>query len=171
MTAASDATNGMRGGPGARWGGAGGHCGFGMGWRPIELLAMILGFIVFWPIGLAVLAWKVWQKKAGYGGDFAAFAEEKWRAATGGLGRAHRAERWRPFATGNVVFDDWKTAELARLEEERRKLEEAQREFADFLNNLRRAKDREEFERFMAERRARQAERGPDGGPTPGPSA
>ena len=40
-------------------------------------------------------------------------------------------------------------AELARLEEERRKLEEAHREFAEFVENVRRAKDREEFERFM----------------------
>ena len=34
-------------------------------WKPVEILAMILGFIVFWPIGLAVLGWKFWQKKSG----------------------------------------------------------------------------------------------------------
>jgi hypothetical protein len=55
--------------------------------------------------------------------------------------------------TGNRAFDEWKTAELARLEEERRKLDDAHREFAEFVENVRRAKDREEFERFMNERR------------------
>ena len=44
--------------------------------------------------------------------------------------------------------------ELARLEAERHKLEEAHREFAEFVENLRKAKDREEFERFMNARRA-----------------
>jgi hypothetical protein len=85
MTAASDARDGMRGGPGDGWGGYGGwhsyRCGMAMGWRPVELLAMILGFIVFWPIGVAVLAWKIWQKRSAYQGDFATFAEQKWRAA------------------------------------------------------------------------------------------
>jgi len=55
-----------------------------------------------------------------------------------------------------IAFDEWKTAELARLEEERRRLDEAQREFAEYVEAIRRAKDREDFERFMTERRARQ---------------
>jgi hypothetical protein len=58
-------------------------------------------------------------------------------------------------STGNSAFDEWKAAELDRLEAERRKLEEAHREFAEFVDNLRKSKDREEFERFMAERRAK----------------
>ena len=68
-------------------------------------------------------------------------------------------------ATGNSAFDEWKNGELARLEAERRKLQDAHNEFAAFLDHIRRAKDREEFERFMNERRNRQGE-----GPT-GPAA
>ena len=45
----------------------------------------------------------------------------------------------------------------SELDEERRKLDDAQREFAEYVDAIRRAKDREEFERFMAERRARPA--------------
>jgi hypothetical protein len=65
--------------------------------------------------------------------------------------------------SGNSVFDDWKRSELERLEEERRKLAEAERDFAFFLDQLRRAKDREEFDRFMAARRAAQESAGPQG--------
>jgi hypothetical protein len=54
--------------------------------------------------------------------------------------------------TGNVAFDEWREAELARIEEERRKLDEARDEFDAYLRELRRAKDQEEFDRFMAER-------------------
>ena len=46
-------------------------------WKPVEILAMVLGFIVFWPIGLAVLGWKFWQKKSGYPGDIISFGREK----------------------------------------------------------------------------------------------
>ena len=68
-----------------------------------------------------------------------------------------RANRFYASSTGNAAFDEWRTAELARLDEERRKLDDAQREFAEYVDAIRRAKDREEFERFMAERRARPA--------------
>ena len=126
-------------------------------WTPFELVAMILGFIVFWPIGLAILAYKFWQRKNG-GEDLQGFMAHKWRdarsAMTGSPFAGPWGAAWRP-TSGNAAFDEWREAELARLEEERRKLENAQREFAEYLDNVRKAKDREEFERFMAERRNR----------------
>ena len=73
-----------------------------------------------------------------------------------GCGATNRASRFYS-ASGNAAFDEWRTAELARLDEERRKLDEARREFAEYVDAIRRAKDREEFERFMGERRARPA--------------
>ncbi len=122
---------------------------------------MVLGFIVFWPIDLAVLGWKFWQRKSGYPGDILSFGREKWGNRTSwASGRwGFAADNWASFAsgsTGNRAFDEWRTTELARLEEERRRLAAAEREFADYMENLRHAKDREEFERFMNERRDRQ---------------
>ena len=142
-------------------------CG-GARWTFVELLAMVLGFIVFWPIGLSILAFKIWQRKSGYPGDLTTAAQEKWREARSSFQGANWSGPWgasRSFggrSTGNMAFDEWRAAEIARLEEERRKLEEAHREFAAFVENIRRAKDREEFERFMSERRNR---------PTSGPTA
>jgi len=54
--------------------------------------------------------------------------------------------------SGNAVFEDYKRATLERLEEQRRKLVAEQEAFAAFLDDLKRAKDRTEFERFMQER-------------------
>ena len=131
---------------------------------------MVLGFVVFWPIGLAILGYKVWQRRYG-GPDLQTVATSKWEEARSamsansswgsswGCGAVRRASRFYP-ASGNVAFDEWRTAELARLDEERRKLDKAQREFAEYVDAIRRAKDREEFERFMAERRARPANGG-----------
>ena len=129
-------------------------------WKPVEILAMVLGFIVFWPIGLGVLAWKFWQKKSGYPGDIISFGREKWgnwANWTRGSDRwgfsVKTASGFGMGSTGNRAFDEWRATELARLEEERQKLVAAEREFAEFMENLRHARDREEFERFMDEHR------------------
>ena len=137
--------------------GRSGYCGR-MGWKPFEIAAMVLGFIVFWPIGLAILFAKIWQRQHGYQGDLFAFAREKAAGfqqtfyAQGGFGCEGKASGgWR--STGNVAFDEWRESELARLEAERRKLADAERDFAQHIEELRRARDREEFESFMRARK------------------
>jgi hypothetical protein len=122
-------------------------------WTLFELATMVLGFMVFWPIGLAVFAYKMWQRKSG-ADDLQTVMTAKWNEARASWTRSS-GWSWSPAGTGNAAFDQWKAAELARLEAERRKLEDAAREFAEFLDNIRHAKDREEFDRFMAERRAK----------------
>ena len=151
-------------------------------WRPFELLAMVLGFIFFWPVGLAVIGFKIWQRRRNYPGDLSSFLRERadnlrnacddWRNCTwtsaawqspwqGADSPRQSRGGWSPFGgmrpTGNRAFDEWRDSELARLEEERRKLEEAEREFAAHLEELRRARDREEFERFMKARHNNQS--------------
>lgn len=119
-----------------RWNGAvGGRSG--KRWSGFEIAAMVLGFVVFWPVGLAILFYILWKKSRGEG-----VAVPRW-AQIGPLARS----------TGNSAFEEWKQGELDRLEEERRKLASAQAEFESFLNQLKRAKDREEFDRFLAERK------------------
>ena len=51
-------------------------------------------------------------------------------------------------SSGNRAFDEYRTETLKRLEDE-------QREFRDFLDRLRMAKDKSEFDQFMTERRNR----------------
>jgi Protein of unknown function (DUF2852) len=150
-------SNGRNGGANHR------GCRHGGAWKPVDIIVMVMGFAVYWPLGLAVILWKFWQKKSGYEGDVLAFAREKWEscanwswASCGASGRGFAARSWNGAgfgSSGNRAFDDWRSAELARLEEERQKLVSAEREFAEFMENLRRARDREEFDRFMNERR------------------
>jgi Protein of unknown function (DUF2852) len=54
-------------------------------------------------------------------------------------------------SSGNRAFDEYRTDTLKRLEDE-------QRDFRDFLARLRQAKDKAEFDQFMAERRNRPPE-------------
>lgn len=150
-------------------------------WRPLEIVAVVLGFIVFWPLGLALLLWKVLRSRNGQPADLVQAArnlEEKvmhsWPEKARRWGCAARREagaNWSAGSwganlgamrsTGNAAFDEWRDGELARLEAERRKLEAAEREFADHIESLRRAKDREEFDAFMRSRRDRPAGESP----------
>ena len=117
--------------------------------KPAWIGLMVLSFIVWWPMGLALLAFLIWSGRMGcgrhrtagrwYRGDAERTRDE--RARDEGGWWPPRRER----SSGNWAFDDYRTETLKRLEEE-------QREFHDFLDRLRHAKDKAEFDQFMAER-------------------
>ncbi|MEM1351163.1 MAG: DUF2852 domain-containing protein [Pseudomonadota bacterium] len=98
------------------------------------IAAMVLGFILFWPIGLALLAYMIWSKRM-----FSCSSKHK---------SARKITTTRN--TGNSAFDAYKADTLRRLEEE-------QDRFEAFLERLREAKDKAEFDQFMDER-ARKSE-------------
>ncbi|PWW00503.1 uncharacterized protein DUF2852 [Hoeflea marina] len=120
-------------------------------WTPATIALMVLGFMVFWPLGLAMLAYILW------GDRLDAFKADVNRA-TDGFARSCRrgGKRGMHSQSGNVAFDEWRETELTRLDEERRKLDEMRREFDQHMRDLRMARDREEFDRFMARRDAAQ---------------
>ncbi len=104
--------------------------------RPFVFIGMILGFILFWPIGLAVLAYLFWSKRMGCASPNRGDRFDGWAARN-----QHMAERWerksqhfmermnakmerwgvrgqvfRP--TGNAAFDEYREETLRRLEDE-----------------------------------------------------
>lgn len=120
-------------------------------WTPATIALMVIGFMVFWPLGLAMLAYIIW------GDRLDGFKREVNRTTDGMFAGCRRAG-WRARRyerTGNVAFDEWRTKEFERLAEERRKLDEMRADFDDYARELRRAKDQEEFDRFMKARHDR----------------
>lgn len=117
------------------------------GFYPMPIALMILGFVFYWPVGLAILFCQLWgrQMRDGFFRMKRRFDSE--RFFSGDRAGCGFASQFR--SSGNTAFDDYRAAELERLERERRKLDEMRADFDDFLNNLRRAKDQEEFDRFM----------------------
>ncbi|MEM6887774.1 MAG: DUF2852 domain-containing protein [Pseudomonadota bacterium] len=95
------------------------------------IAVMVLGFIFFWPLGLALLAYMIWSKR------MFSSCNRSSRAMRSGF------SAMRP--TGNAAFDTYKADTLRRLEEE-------QSQFESFLERLREAKDKAEFDQFMEER-------------------
>ena len=84
-----------------------------------------------------------WRSR--FGGDFDKAprrVEDEFRAYTSS------------YSSGNAAFDEYRAETLKRLEEE-------EREFRAFLEKLRKAKDKAEFEQFMSDRRGRSASEPP----------
>jgi len=122
-------------------------------WTPATIALMIIGFMIFWPLGLAMLAYILW------GDRLDDFKKDINKATDTVSEKFSTSCRRRSYDTGNVAFDEWREVELARLEEERRKLDESIREFEEYQRELRRAKDKEEFDAFMNARKPKPAPR------------
>jgi hypothetical protein len=148
----------------------------------MPLILTILGFMWWWPIGLVILAFMIARGRFGYWGhSFAgdgpmldwehrgdrwerkiARMQDRMERMRGRIDRIRSRGDWfAPGSSGNRAFDDYRAETLKRLEDE-------QREFKDFLARLRFAKDRAEFDQFMAERRQRPFE--PDSRAEPPPA-
>lgn len=95
------------------------------------IAATVLGFVVFWPIGLAILGYMIWSNRM--------FSCKSRRMTRNSL---HSS-------TGNSAFDAYREQTLQRLEDEHR-------DFVNFLQKLREAKDKAEFDDFMRSRDPRE---------------
>ena len=121
------------------------------------IAVMVLGFVLFWPVGLAILAYLIWSGRMSCGWHARNGARSDWRSRFRGdfdKARSRVEDEFRAFtstySSGNAAFDEYRAETLKRLEEE-------EREFRQFLEKLRKAKDKAEFEQFMSDRRARPA--------------
>ena len=132
---------------------AGRFCSTRGRWSALTIVLMIIGFAVWWPLGLAMLAYNVWGEQISRRTGEVRDQFRGWRGR--GPFRAGGFDAGVFGNTGNVAFDEYRNRELRRLDEERRKIDEMRAEFDTFLRELRRVKDQEEFDRFMADFRNR----------------
>jgi hypothetical protein len=132
--------------------------------KPAWIALMIVSFIMFWPAGLVVLGFLI---GSGRMGCWTNHRGERWQTRMDRMQSRmqERAARWcgpqssaATPSSGNWAFDEYRADTLRRLEEE-------QREFTEYLERLRRAKDKAEFDQFMADMRRRSE------GPAPQPQS
>ncbi len=125
--------------------------------KPAWIGLTVASFILFWPLGLVLLGYLIGSGRMACrtngSGDRWQRRMERMQRRIGRMGRMQAAaERWGGggyrASSGNRAFDEYRADTLRRLEAE-------QREFMEFLGRLRHAKDKAEFDEFMAERRRR----------------
>ena len=112
--------------------------------KPAWIAAMILGFVFFWPVGLALLGYTIWSKRM-FGRSCRHSHHDHHGRHSHGFGPFGGAfgRGFRP--SGNTAFDAYREETLRRLMDE-------QEAFESFLQRLREAKDKTEFDAFMDER-------------------
>lgn len=94
------------------------------------IIAMVLGFVFAWPVGLGLLFYMIWSKRMF------------------GCSKRSTTPRYHAPTTGNAAFDAYREQTLKRLEDEHH-------DFVAFLAKLREAKDKAEFDQFMEKRDTR----------------
>lgn len=132
-------------------------------WTPVTIAMMVIGFMIAWPLGLAMIAYIIWGDRLEIFKDDINKATDKVADTFRNAGRNTEAPAQthktytRP--SGNAAFDDWREKEFTCLDEERRKLDETRAEFDEYQRDLQRARDKEEFEEFLKSRKRKPAPR------------
>ena len=117
-------------------------------WRLPNIAFMVGGFMLFPPVGFAVLAWLVIGKNV----DILSSIKSKFNSGGPSMKQQFKSRRHYGH-TGNSAFDSYKADSISALEEEmqRRKeqLREEESQFSEFVINLQKSKDQAEFDQFM----------------------
>ena len=104
--------------------------------RPARIALALVAFWFWWPVGLALLAYFAFGRHQA--------RRMNWQFPAGmnrfGRGFSYAAP------SGNRAFDEYRADTLRRLEDE-------QKEFVEYLDRLRQARDKAEFDQFMADRK------------------
>ena len=115
-------------------------CGGGH-WSAANITAMVVGFIIFAPLGFVVLVWSI----LGYPiQDLPNWVREKWnRYVVGSVARPIKDYE-------NVVFKDYQQTQYDRIREIKEEIRKRAEAFGNFRANAQRRKDQQEFDDFMA---------------------
>jgi hypothetical protein len=103
-----------------------------LAWVAVWLIAAVVWLV--WPLALLILGGVMWRRQA-----------RTWHRLQSAPAAGPQRERAFFKESGNATFDEYRNETLRRLDEEREK-------FRDFLEQRRKAKDREAFDRYVSER-------------------
>lgn len=122
-----------------------GFAAFWLFWLCVAAVWLVFALVTWliWPLTLLLVGSLLWRRRPGR-------AREQLAGEA-----AHAKPSFR--SSGNAAFDEYRAEALRRLEEERAR-------FGEFLDRLRRQRDRQEFDQYMADRVAHRT-RSVDGAP------
>ena len=137
-----NSTNSARG-QATDWEQADRQCKGNGAWTPLNIALMVLGFVLFWPIGLAILFGIMAGIKP---------MELPWRI--GAWFDGMKGQMGNPFDTkvsgsGNHVFDEYQQTQMDRIEEIKAEVRDRSDRFNRFKGDEERQRQQEQFDRFM----------------------
>lgn len=114
----------------------------GSRWTPLNIAAMVLGFICFWPLGLFMVFWIVSGRDVQ---DLPPLLRQFWDKVRGQASSGLNED-----GSDNVVFNEYQKAQYDRIREIKDEIKERASRFHEFRQDAKRRADEEEFNRFMA---------------------
>lgn len=122
------------------WSGSADNAGRSGRWTGVNIAAMVVGFVLFWPVGLVVLFWIYTGRDVQ---ELPGAIKEQW-------GRMFHGTKRTQEDSDNVVFNDYQQTQYDRIREIKEEIKSRAQRFGEFRMSARRRADQEEFDRFMA---------------------
>ena len=117
-------------------------------WSGVNIAAMVIGFVLFWPVGLLILYWNLTGRNLK---DLPGAVQEKWSAIFNGSG----VKKMKNNSTENTVFDEFQQTQYDRINEIKDEIKNRAKNFKDFRSNAKRRADEAEFNEFMSSDRSK----------------
>ena len=114
---------------------SGGH------WSAANIAAMVLGFIIFAPIGFVILVWSILGNPVQ---ELPSWVRYQWNR----IFRSNSAGSVKN--EDNVIFNEYQQTQHDRIREIKDEIRKRAEAFREFRANSQRRKDRQEFDDFMA---------------------
>lgn len=123
-----------------------GNWGKGGNWSGFNIAAMVLGFIVFWPIGLFLMFWNM-------SGRSIKAIPEGFRHFKSKVTGGWKSSDWDNVVdvSDNVVFNEYQETQSDRIREIKEEMKNRSRRFSAYREEAKRRADEEEFNRFMSD--------------------
>ena len=116
------------------------HGGCGKGnWSPVNIFAMVLGFVLFWPVGLVILFWILKGRNVK---DLPAASKKQWKKMFASDSEHSESD--------NVVFNEYQQTQFDRIMELKEEIKARARRFRDYRGDAKRRADETEFKEFMS---------------------
>lgn len=110
-------------------------------WSGANIAAMVLGFLVFAPLGFVVLLWTIMGRPIQ---ELPAWVRDKWaQFFRGGYARSYNE-------SDNIVFNEYQQTQYDRIHELKEEIQKRAEAFRAFGFDAKRRQDQQEFEAFMA---------------------
>jgi len=113
-------------------------------WSCMNIVGMVLGFILFWPVGLVILFWILSGRNVQ---ELPAAIKSKWGEMFGG-GKAMVSSDVDD--SGNSVFNAFQQTQHDRISEIKEEIRDRARRFSEYRADAQRRADEAEFNQFMS---------------------
>ena len=119
-------------------------------WSGFNIAVMVIGFVLFWPVGLLILYWNITGRNLK---DLPGAVQEKWSAMFNGSWSSSKGND--NMKGVNSIFDEFQQTQYDRITEIKDEIKNRARSFKDFRSNAKRRADEAEFKEFMSSDRSK----------------